>query len=623
MDRIAQKNRTFERYDASRVVGLGECRGPQAKRPGTPQAGTPLQIAGSRVVTQRPPAVVAAPADPLANYVDGMRRRSQAMGRTPVASPGQHRSNCHTPHAGRTAGMLDTLKSSRSSTSAGAANDMMNSPALMAQVERMERVQPLRGAKSPQYDPSQSTFRALQLGTNGFHMIRIVEHFGQDFASYSTPWEQKFSSLAYGGIRAYGGGRVVATPVVDHKFSVVAHVIKVTSNWCWRPSGKNVYFDFVHNYLKDKITVYVDRTPMDGWERIGFTDVHVTLLVAIDGEVLLQNSSDNKANVEQYDGWLLDLLQLGGGLVAGLGRAAIKRSVKAIHRRTTWKEMGALTGRTKKKAQEIAARTVVKPRVGKSTFIPETGMPRPHFRAVQEAVREENLIAVMRNTSRASTPHIARGNPAKPLRVKANTDPETGVVTGKMKSEFEAAMREGYFIADAKGMAYRTVVKDGSMTIESVSLKNATWKVKPGQFIQGGNPPKPLVGDYDLMGVFPKQSMGSNVARHSLDAKTVEDISGPHVSRLKKAVNGKLDCDRIMHGAQCQFSGFRGGATVFYPDGRTLLLRTEDDVRKFYASIGRKTARESYNPNGNSAFHKAARKAGIASGKIVELFPGR
>jgi len=621
MDRIAQENRTFQRYDASRVVGLGECRGPQARRPIVRQTGAPSLAADSEVVTQRQRAVATTTTDPLARYVDGMDGRSQSMGQNPVNSFAQNRSNCHSANTGHTADRFNSLKDSRSATVTGTTNDMMFNPMLNAELERMERVKPMQRTRAPRYAPSQSTFQALQLGAKGFHKIRIVEQLGQDFASYSTPWEQKFSSLIFGVKKTYGSGRIVATPVVDHKFSVVAHVIKVTSNWCWRPKQMHVKSDFVHNYLQDEITVYVDWAPMDGWKRIGFADVHVTLLVAIDGEVLLQHSSDNKANVVEYDGWLLDVLQLGGGLAAGLGRGAIKRSVKAIHRRTTSKRITTLTGRTKEKAKTIAARAVLKPRVGSSTFIPESGMTRPHFRAVQQAVKEENVIAVMRNTSTASTPHIARGNPAKPLRIKANTDPETGVVTGKMKSEFEAAMREGYFISDGKGMAYRTVVKDGSMATESVSLRNATWKVKPGQFIQGGNPPKPLVGDYDLMGVFPKHSTGSNVARHSLDAKTVEDISGPYVSRLKNAVNAKLDCDRIMHGAQCQFSGFRGGATVFYPDGRTLLLRTEDDVRKFYSSIGRKTANESYNSNTNSAVHQAARKAGIASGKIVELFP--
>ena len=625
MDPLTRKNRTYERFHASRVVGLGECRGPQQKGPGVRRSISAPDVAGSRIIDagrQRKP-LTTAPADPVAAYVDRMDRRTRAR-QYPVTTRRQCEGNCHAPGSDRT----NSLESFRDSRPVGTSNrnTMTDNPALTAHIERMERVQAIPSPEAPQYDPSQASFMAFQMAGNGLRKTRIIEHRGQDFRSYATPWEQKFSSLTYGGRKVYSGQFRVATPVVDESLLVVAHIITVTASWCWVPmsefKGHTVH---INPYLAEGIPVYVDNKPMDGWARVGTSDNMRTLLVAIDGEVLQVQASNDLANIEVYDGWMLDVLQLGAGVVTGLGRAAIKRSVNAVRRRTGKKSITKLTGRTKQKAGRVAGR-VVRPRVGSSGFIKETGMPRDHFWAVVQTAREQRVMAIVRNTNNASTPHIARKCAAKPLEIKANTDQFGVVNVGQNAAYARAAVKEGYYIVHADGVARQALpgVKLGGpgAKVPELKLDGAFWTVRPGQVITTGPPGpsvQPLVGDYDLMDVFPMTSTGSNVSLHSVAGKTASDITGPYVTQLRAVANLRFDRPRIMHGAQGQFGGYKGGATVFYPDGRTLFLRTEKDVKEFYDQIGRKTAVETYNPDVNSAAHKAARAEGIRSGKIVDM----
>ena len=622
MDLLTQQNRTFERYEASRVDGLGECRGPKPEAPSPMHTMKPGQLAGSRVIgsqqQHRP-----APANAMAAFESRLDPWSQGPRQVPANSLGACQTNCHSATTIR-AGNKPINYRDAPQPSSGGQNNTMNNPVLMAQLERMERVQPIRGPKAPPYHDSQKTFQALQMTGKGLGHVKIIEWLGQDFKTYATPWEQKFSSLTYSGRRVYSGRYVVATPIIDQAFLVVAHVIKVSTAWCWVPpllhKGDT---NSVTPYLKEQIPVYVDSKPMDAWSRVGTSDNMVTVLVAIDGEVLQVQSSSTKASAVVYDGWMLDVLQLGGGAITSLGRAAIRRSVIATQRRTSKKGAAQLTGRTKDKAKKIARKTPKpKPRIGNSGYVRESGMPRDHFRFTQQVAREQRSIAIVRNTNNASTPNIARGCAAKKLSIKANTN-EFGVVNvGMNKAHARAAIDEGYYIVDADGVARRTVTKPSGIEIEELKLDNAFWTVKKGQVITTGppGPPiQPMVGDYDLMGVFPVTSVGSNVSLHSVAGEAVRDISGKYEKQFRAAANHLFDRPRMMHGAQDQFGGFRGGATVFFPDDRTLLLRTEDDVRKFYDKIGRKTAKETYNPDVGSAPHQAARQEGIESGKIVDM----
>jgi len=126
---------------------------------------------------------------------------------------------------------------------------------------------------------------------------------------------------------------------------------------------------------------------------------------------------------------------------------------------------------------------------------------------------------------------------------------------------------------------------------------------------------KPVVGDYDLMGVIDPKAPGRNIALHARKEITPEDISSPIVDRFAGVVNSKMDMPRVLHGAQDQFAGFRNGATAFFPDGTVKYLPDEAAVKQFYESIGRETINGSYGRPGPGVpvvDELAARRAALA-----------
>ncbi|HLK69453.1 MAG TPA: hypothetical protein VKU19_38745 [Bryobacteraceae bacterium] len=130
-------------------------------------------------------------------------------------------------------------------------------------------------------------------------------------------------------------------------------------------------------------------------------------------------------------------------------------------------------------------------------------------------------------------------------------------------------------------------------TMEPVKLERTFWKVEPGQVIDPKSL-KPVVGDYDLMGVFSPKNPGQNITLHSVDGNPVANRTSPPVDTFSASVNEKFDQPRVLHGAQDQYKGFRKGATVFHPNGRVEFLPTEADVQAFYKRMGRETIQGSY-----------------------------
>lgn len=475
-------------------------------------------------------------------------------------------------------------------------------------VARISRAEQVRGKQKPPYDPSQTTYRVLRMCAGNLVSVRVIEQLGQDFASHSTEWERRFSSLA-----VPGRSRINAQPVLDQNYLAVGYIATVRGDYIYESAyhrqnwSGDQYPYRVDEFVAAGLPLYVDnKDPGGEWLRWGTCDDYHTVLIAIDGEVLARLGG-GVVGIETVDCWLLDLVTVGGA-VANIGKAVVKKSVQALTRKATKSSSTkVLTGRTREAAKRLVATTGRKiPRPGR--FFKETGMPRNHFRAMQASSRETGMIAIVRNTNPKSVPLIQKGCPAKPLPIKANTDPMTGVVTLKTKDEIRAAVREGYYVVDVDGVARRTIMKNGKVTIDELKLDSPFWQVRPNQVIVGGKPPKPMTGDYDLMGVVDPKALGRNVALVAKDGKKLVDVSGPNVTKFKSAINAKLDQNRVMHGAQDQFAAFRGGATVFYPDGRTVLLKSAKDVEDFYKTIGRQTRKGSYNPN-----------AGSSSGQVDEL----
>ena len=231
---------------------------------------------------------------------------------------------------------------------------------------------------------------------------------------------------------------------------------------------------------------------------------------------------------------------------------------------------------------------------GKSKgYIPESGMTAAHFKSVQQIVQTQKVIGVVRLTNVKSTPLIQKGFPAKPLSIKAHTDSKTGIVTAVNQKEINAAYEANHYVVDADLVPRRRVEVRGKIVTEELRLDRPKWDLKPGQVIDPDQK-LPLVGDYDIHGVFDAANPTPNLVLHSSDGKTVKNFESPIVKRFRNAVNAKLDQPRMLHGAQDQYEGFSGGAVVFHPDGTTELLPTEAHVEAFYKSVGRQTMKGAY-----------------------------
>lgn len=227
-------------------------------------------------------------------------------------------------------------------------------------------------------------------------------------------------------------------------------------------------------------------------------------------------------------------------------------------------------------------------------FIPESGMTKEHFEKFQDATHEQQVVALVRHTNAKSTELISRGCPGKPKSIEIHTDTLTGVVTASNSLEIETARSEGYYVVEPGNRIARGYTSvNGRRVLTELKLTSPFWTVAPGQLI---DPKllKPLAGDYDLMSVIDPRSPGQNIALVASNGKKIENVESPIVKRFKDSVNVRLDMPRVHHGAQDQFSGFRGGATVFFPDGRVLNLPDETAVEEYFSLIGRQTRKGQY-----------------------------
>ena len=230
-----------------------------------------------------------------------------------------------------------------------------------------------------------------------------------------------------------------------------------------------------------------------------------------------------------------------------------------------------------------------------TAFVPGSGMTATHFRVVQELAKSEKLIVVVRNTNTASTPLIEQGCPGKPMAIKSNTSPVTGVVTAANPAEVKLAYAAGYYVMDADGVARREVTERGKTVKHELKLDRPFWKSAANQIIDPMLK-KPLVGDYDLHGVIDPKSTGQNIALATKDGVALANRESPLVAKFRAKANQMMKGIRMFHGAQDQYAGFRGGATVFMPDGTVQFHAGEAGVKGFYETIGRQTITGSYNP---------------------------
>jgi hypothetical protein len=211
------------------------------------------------------------------------------------------------------------------------------------------------------------------------------------------------------------------------------------------------------------------------------------------------------------------------------------------------------------------------------------GMLPAHFQAVLRVAREQKMIIAFRNTNPLARKWIELGFPGKPMSVKIKSSRTTGIVTATTPEEIRAARFAGFYVVDSDGVARIAPAL-------SLPLKDVNWPVEKGQVIHPDQL-KPLVGDYDLLGVIDPTAPGRNIVLASENGVEVADRTNPIVKRVAAAINAQLDQPRVLHGAWDSFddAGKAGGATVFFPDGTVLELNRSEFVAAWYQWMGRQS----------------------------------
>jgi hypothetical protein len=227
-----------------------------------------------------------------------------------------------------------------------------------------------------------------------------------------------------------------------------------------------------------------------------------------------------------------------------------------------------------------------------AVYVRRSGIAPKHYKAFLDAARETNAVVLVRNGKEAAIPLIERGCPGKPKIFEPfNTDPNTGILTTTDPTHRALIFQNKYILVNEQGIPQRMLANG---TLENVAIKDPFWKLEPGQVIDPVLQ-KPVVGDYDLMGVYETSNPGQNATLAFRNrGEIVENRTSPVVEKVTENVNKKFDMNRVLHGAQDQYRGFRGGATAFFPDGTALYMDTQQEVEAFYDAIKRQPITGAY-----------------------------
>jgi hypothetical protein len=211
------------------------------------------------------------------------------------------------------------------------------------------------------------------------------------------------------------------------------------------------------------------------------------------------------------------------------------------------------------------------------------GMLPEHFEAVRKVAQQMNVIIAFRITNPLAAQWIRLGFPGKPISVKAKSSKTTGIVTTATLSEALEAHQAGYYIVDAAGVPRNAA-------FEPLELTKCEWPLELGQVVDG-TLKKPLVGDYDLLGVIEPGSPGRNIVLAVKDNVPVKNRTNPRINAVAEAINRQLDRPRVLHGAWDGFdeASTAGEVTVFFPDGTVTELTTAEQIAAWYTALGRKS----------------------------------
>lgn len=443
-----------------------------------------------------------------------------------------------------------------------------------------------RGLEDPN---TYKQYAAMQLKGQAAKDITIVPKMAQDFSLHATAWEKGWSSLVAKGKRKF-------TPIVDEYYTVIGHVGTVSEYSLIVPDWTEERLESVNELLEKHpdIPVLVLDSPggrvPEEWRTIRHNRSWYdhTVVVGIDGEVIEVSKSEATNGVAISVDGPIDYIMFG----AIAGKLAAKIGIGIV--RGLGRSLSRLGGRLAAKAlAKKGAKVVAKAIKFVTGHQKGMGIPAKHFDAIAGAAKETDMILVFRSNKQAAVGLIEKGAPGKPFFFKFKSDPQSGILTARVKDDFDVVFKNGYYVvADGKS-AYRVVMKGGKEVTETIPIKNPFWEMKPGQVIDP-KLHKPVVGDYDMLGAIPMKSKGRNISVVPKDPKG--NWSGPDVEKAAKAVNKRLDQPRVLHGAQDQSKmGLSDDAAyAVYPDGKVVMMQGKADQEAFYASIGRQTGAGSY-----------------------------
>jgi hypothetical protein len=437
----------------------------------------------------------------------------------------------------------------------------------------------------------------------------IVDKLDQKFDEAATPWEKEYSALVKDGPDRF-------VPLVDYSYTVVGYVGTAKGTQLIKVKGStldSLQYGAMAEYVAAEEVVLVSKTVPDGWEVFNYLQPNpiYTVVTDIFGDVQTGEITDTMPGAISTMGPVerlmeiamdvFDIVSLATGVLA-IGRALVVGLVRTIVRR---KIVAMIISRTKavlgRAVQQVLARRAARKaaiqavNAGKAAWKEVAGITREHHGMFIQAAEKENLTIVVRHTNPKSIPLIEKGCPGKPKDLEfINTGPESGIVMANSPMEVSRAQKLGYYVVGSDGRTATRIVKVGDKEVyEGMSLDSPFWKVEKGQVIDPAMK-KPIVGDYDLMGVVNPKNPGQNIHLVASNGELVTDISSPVVKRAAKAINDQMPFPRVLHGPQDAYKGFRKGATAFEPDGTVRHFVTEGEVKAYYESLGRQTRVGSY-----------------------------
>lgn len=460
------------------------------------------------------------------------------------------------------------------------------------------------------YDTFDRLFQGFVLRGKQLKPIEVFRRRDQKFADYATDWERTYSVLAT--------DKGTYKPVFDEGLQVIGHmgnfqghyfadlIIPTSYSNHGADSQNAVAGGNLAELLQKEHRIFVhDRNKQapPGWSHLNVqTSEHkFEVVTGINGEVI-DSVASNTGFLE--DVWYspADILAF-SKLIVTLGARIGSKVAKTLMRKTlAIRAARELDGPTIKVAKETAekmakevseqqAKLIFKGiKLGKG-YDPRMGIAEEHFHAMVAAAKESHVIAIFRANKKASIELIRKGAHGKPMWAKFKTSEETGVLTAKIPKEHELAHANGFFTVGHDGLVHRAFMQNGKRQIEVLKVDKPFWKMEPGQVIARDG--KPVVGDYDLLGVAPIKSPGRNINVVPEDAK-FGDWNGPDVRKYAESVNSKIGKKRVLHGAQDGYGGdpkyvglTDGVSYAVFPDGRVLVMESKKAAQEFYDALGR------------------------------------